>query len=100
MTDEAWNNLQETLLKEAPELVFSLLIRQVRLLVIARDLGTKGLDRMAPWQKDKLVKQANKFTLEKLLKYHQAFLAIDIRQKTGQASFTMQKQLDLLVASL
>lgn len=97
---ESFNLLHRCLKQDPPEMVFFMLTRQIRSLIIACDLGEKGLTRLAPWQKSKLIKQAKQFRLEKLLWLHQQLLKIDFDQKTGQAILPLADQLDLLIASL
>ncbi len=92
--------LHQCLKQDLPEMIFYMLIRQVRLLLMAKDLGAKGLIRMAPWQQNKLLHQAEKFELQKLLWLHQTLLKIDYEQKTGRAVMPLASQLDLLIASL
>jgi len=90
----------ETLKNEEPELIFYMLIRQVRNLLLVKDLGRKGISEMADWQKTRLQGQADKFTLEELLKIYQQFLKIDYEQKTGIASFDLRKTLDIFLTSI
>jgi len=91
--------MHQCLKKDAPEMVFYMLSRQVRSLIIAADLGEKGLERMAPWQKGKFVRQAKNFNLQQLLDFYKKLSEIDWRQKTGQAAMPLASQLDLLIAS-
>lgn len=92
--------LHQCLVKDPPELVFYMLGRQIRLLILAADLGSKGLTGMPEWKKGKLVSQAKKFGLVKLLKLYQALLKIEYQQKTGQTPFSLTSQLDLFLATL
>lgn len=82
------------------EMVFYMLARQLRLLIMAADLGKKGLTSLHPFQQEKIARQAKKFTLSQLLSLHQQLLKIDWQQKTGQAPMPLSSQLDLLIASL
>lgn len=68
-----------------PEMIFYMLIRQFRLL-IALSVKSDTIDevsRLAPWQKDKLKRQAEFFGLEKLKKAYQKLFEIDLGVKTG-----------------
>lgn len=94
------NLLKLCLKQDSGEMVFYMLARQVKLLLIAKDLGTEGLKRMASWQQNKLLNQAKNFTFPQLLKLHQSLLKIDYQQKTGRTPFSLASQLDLLIASL
>lgn len=76
---------------------FAMLIRQIRLLIQARDGGQlKG----APFMIAKLKKQANSFTLDQLLKTHAKLLEIDLRQKTSSGWLNLTQELDLLLLQL
>ena len=86
--------------QDSPEIVFYLLARRIGHLLIAKDLGKKGLLKMAPWQQSKLLHQASKFETKTLLFCHHQLLEIDWQQKTGQAFLPLASQLDLLVASI
>ena len=94
------NFFHQNLYQEPPEMVFYMLTRQIRNLLIVKDLGEKGLEKMAPWQKAKLARQAKQFSLKQLLSFYQQLLKIDWQQKTGRAAMPLISQLDLLIASL
>jgi len=96
---QAINLFHQSLEQDPPELIFHLLSRQVRLLILAADLGEKGLNQMQDWQKGKLIRQAKKFGLAKLTKIYKELLQIDWQQKTSRTPFTLVSQLDLFLAS-
>lgn len=91
--------LKESIEKDSPEMIFYMLARQIRLLILAKDSGRRGLFG-APWQINKLLNQANYFTLEQLINLYQKLLAIDIDIKTGRSFMPLDWHLDLLTASL
>jgi DNA polymerase-3 subunit delta len=86
--------------------LFSMIVRQFRLLIQIKELAEQGLDQGAvakalklhPYPAGKLYVQARNFTLEQLETVHRHLLQIDVSIKTGQ----MQDEvaLDLLVAGL
>jgi hypothetical protein len=89
--------LHQALAKDDPFLCFALLIRQVRMLIQAKDGGTlKG----APFMIAKLKKQASLFELDQLLKLHAQLLEIDLAEKTSQTLFSLEQKLDLLIIEL
>jgi len=92
--------LHQCLTQDPPEIIFFMLARQIRFLILAADLGKKGLGQMESWRAEKLIRQARYFTLIKLMKIYRQLLKIEVQQKTGQTPFTLSSQLDLLVASL
>jgi len=94
-------SLLENCTKTDPiELIFYMIIRQFRQLLLVKDLGKKGVSRMAPWQYAKLTNQGNCFTLDKLLKIYKELLKIDYQQKTGQAAFDLKRTVELFLINL
>lgn len=92
--------LKESLKKDDPEMVFYMLTRQIRLLIQAKDKKADQILKMAPWQKTKLISQANKFALNQLLSLHKQLTKIDYQQKTGQDPYPLSSRLDLFIACL
>lgn len=86
--------------KEKPEMIFFMIRRQIRLLILAADLGEKGLSGLAPWQKGKLLHQAKQFHLDHLLTLYGNLLNIDYEQKTSRDPFKLYARLDLFVAEI
>jgi len=85
--------------QDPPEIIFYMMIKHFRLLIIAADLGFKGLVKMESWRQEKIINQAKKFGLNKLLQIYRQFLEIDWRQKTSKSPFDLISELDLLLAS-
>ena len=85
--------------QDPPELIFFLMARQIRMLILAADLGKEGLPKMQDWQIGKLIHQGQKFGLQPLLSLYKELLKIDWQQKTGQTPFDLVSQLDLFLAS-
>jgi DNA polymerase III delta subunit len=84
-----------------PELIFFMLVRQVRLM-----LGIDGADRidevkrMAPWQLGKMQKQAKSFGEEKLKNAHQQLFEMDLSLKTGKIPYSLERSIDFFLADL
>lgn len=85
--------------QESPELIFFMFTRRLRELILALDLGIKGLTG-APWQINKLNHQAKGFSLNYLLKIYKKLLTIDLEIKTGISIMSLEWQLDLFLANL
>lgn len=111
--------------KEA-EFIFFMLQRQVRILLSLHSLseqseskvnsiknneldpGSKSgmmqviseVSRIAPWQKGKLEKQAGLFAIDKLLGLHSKIFTIEYGLKTGNLTFPLADEIDLLLLSL
>ncbi|PIQ69954.1 hypothetical protein COV89_03010, partial [Candidatus Shapirobacteria bacterium CG11_big_fil_rev_8_21_14_0_20_40_12] len=80
-----------------PHFIFSMIIRQFRLLILTID---GEADNLASWQKNKLAGQATKFGREKLIRVYRTLLEIDIKQKTSSSPFDLNSELDLLILGL
>lgn len=83
--------------QDTPEFVFSMLARQVRLLINVKE-GETGA--MKPYTLQKVRQQAQFFPLEKLLQIHKRFLEIDLSQKLSTSLLTLEQQLDLLALQI
>ncbi len=90
----------QTLEQLPSEMIFFMITKHLRLLILATDLGKEGLKNMPPWRQGKLINQGNQFGLDKLLSTYKRLLRIDCQQKTGKTLFNLSSQLDLLIASL
>lgn len=77
--------------------IFLMIVRQIRLLLLAKDQGLIG---MPPWIAGKLSHQSREFTNDQLIKLYKKLLLIDIGQKTGRASYNLGQELDLFIATL
>lgn len=86
--------------KKEPEMVFYMLCQRVRQLILAKDLGGKGLEGLQGWQQARLLRQAENFELEQLLFFYHKLLEVDYQQKTSQTPFDLSSTLDLLLANL
>lgn len=73
--------------------LFLMLVRQVRLLIMAKD--DTALSKMASWQSAKLKAQSSRFEEEKLSEIYRKLLDIDYRQKTSSSPFDLKASLDL-----
>lgn len=88
---------------EEINLVFYMICRQFRLLLFLKmgdDKGLEELDRLAPWQKTKIVRQSRYFSWEKLSKSYHDLLEIDFQEKAGFSSYPLQQALELFLANL
>ncbi|MEK7165556.1 MAG: hypothetical protein AAB874_01975 [Patescibacteria group bacterium] len=83
-----------SLKKDSPELIFAMLIRQVRLLMMVKDLG-KSAHELAPWQAARIAKQAQHFTWDQLLKLHEQLFTIDVKIKSGLSAFNLASEMKL-----
>lgn len=82
---------------EEPEMILFMLIRQIRLLLMAEN---QFYEDLLPWQKGKIISQAKKFKKAQLWQIYQNLLMIDYEQKTSVNLEPLAMRLELLVASL
>lgn len=91
--------LHEALKKSPPELILFMLGKHLGDLIISADLGEKGLEAKAPWQKAKLVAQAKLFGVERLKVLYRNLLEIEYNLKSGLSSLPLSSSLDLWLAN-
>jgi DNA polymerase-3 subunit delta len=90
----------------SPTYILAMITRQLRLIVIAKDLGRKKsqpgipdiLEAVSNYSLDKAAKQAKAFTLERIKKAYDKLLETDVAIKTGK--YEGDLALDLLVVEL
>lgn len=112
---EIINLFHKTLSTIEPELIFFMLIRQFRLLLALscnfepRPTGEKSpesneqideVKNMAPWQKSKLLKQADFFKIDELKNIYKKLYQIDFEQKTGQSPLSLTQSIDFLLLDI
>lgn len=97
---ESLRILDDLLKRAEGEMILSMLIRRLRLLLLASDQNEEGLSALLPWQKKKMMVQAKFFTKEELLRLYREILEIDFLQKTSQSALSPTFRLDLFLADL
>jgi DNA polymerase-3 subunit delta len=105
---KAMRLLQQLLAEEDPRYVFSMVVRQFRLLLLARQALDRGLAprqvlvespyRLPGFAADRIGRQALGFSFDRLADVYRQLLALDIASKTGRGDLTLG--LETLVASL
>lgn len=88
----------------AIELILFMLQRQFRILLALSDPGDSipidEVGRMAPWQTNKLERQAKLFDLFRLKKIYKKLCEIEHGQKTGSLSLSLSQSIDFLLLDL
>lgn len=101
-------NFHKTLETMDVDAIFYMIIRQFRLLIVLRseislrgtaDLQIDEIKRLAPWQKDKLRRQANFFTIDKLKKIYQKLFQIDLGIKVGEIT-NLTRAIDIFLLDI
>lgn len=89
----------ETLVEsDAPELVFSMMVRRIRELIMLKD-GV-SLVGIQPWQAGRLTNQSKFFTIEGLLTMEKQLLTIEYSIKSGRSPLTLRTQLEQFIIDL
>ena len=94
---QALQTLHELLKTESGELVFYMLIRQIRLLILVAD---KQKVPGPPWMIGKLKKQSAAYNMSQLLTMYQKLFRIDRSIKTGKSLMPLEWHLDMFIISL
>lgn len=100
------NNIKlfhESLNKTSVDMIFSMLVRQFRLLLAISSASDKNIDeanRLAPWQRGKLQKQAKQFSTKKLKVIYKELLQIDLGQKSGTLGKNLEQSIDIFLSKI
>ena len=97
------SSFHKTLNETDPEIIFTMIIRQFRLLLGLSESSNNNIDeikRLAPWQKSKLVRQASLFGVDKLKQIYKMLYKIDKSQKTGKSPLTLVQDIDILMLEI
>lgn len=89
--------LAEVLATEAPEFLFTMIVRQVRLMILIQGGETIA---GAPWMVGKLKKQASAFEPENLLNAYNSLYNIDKQIKTGVTVMPLAWHLEMWISNL
>ena len=95
----------ETITSTETEMVFFMLVRQFRILLALQRLNKQEgaideVNRLAPWQKTKLEKQANVFEPTHLLMLYDKLYEIEVGQKTGGLTMPLVSAIDFFLLSV
>ena len=78
-----------------------MLVRQFRLLMaIKSNAEIDETKRMAPWQKGKMIKQAEGFSDEKLMDLYQKLYVIESGMKTGGNTLSLSDTIDIFLTEI
>jgi len=93
-------SLFESCKKTEPiQLLFYMFHRRISSLIHAY-YKTGSFFKSSPWQQSKLLGQAGKFTIEKLVDIYKYLLQIEINQKTGKSPVCLETEFSLFLAKL
>jgi hypothetical protein len=91
----------EAITQNEPELIFFMMVRQLRLL-LALSLGAHidEVKTIAPWQMGNLQRQLRGYTKEQLKNTYSQLFEIDLANKTGRSSLTLEQSIDIFLLNL
>jgi len=96
----------ETIIGSDPEMVFFMIVRQIRSLLALSEAQPQGLNtidevkRMAPWQKSKMQSQADFFEIDELKNLYSKLFEIEKELKTGGLSANLTQTIDFLLLEI
>ncbi len=93
----------KTLETSEMEMVFFMLVRQIRILLAMVEKSTEEIDevkRLAPWQKSKLQKQTASFEKSQLREIYKKLFRIEIGLKTGTLPNPLISSIDFLLLEI
>lgn len=96
---ESLHLFDETLKNDSPELIFTMLVRQLRYMIMIKDIG-KNIPELSPWQASKFARQADHFSFSELIKLYEKLLDIDIRVKTSSGPFDLTQEIKLFLMTI
>jgi len=84
------------------EMVFYMMIRQVRIILALSDSSTEEIDELKrmTWQRSKLENQARLFEKEKLIDIYQKLFVLEKGMKTGSLSVSLTSAIDFLLIEI
>lgn len=89
---------EKAIAAQAPELIFAMLVRRVRQLLMLKDgIAPEG---MQGWQEARLTNQARAFTMEQLVRMHKMLLTAEYSLKSGTSPFTLTQLTQEWIAAL
>ena len=100
-TTMALKTLRTALETTVPEVIFSMIVRQFRILIaLVTNATIPETTRLAPWQKGKISRQVNSFTKEQLVRAYKELLLIDYQVKTGRTSVDLTTRIEQFMMNL
>lgn len=93
----------KTLQTTEAEMIFFMLVRQLRILIVLSDKGGENISetlRLAPWQKSKLETQAGLFGENYLKQLYLRLFQIELGQKTGMLSSSLVCAVDFFLLGI
>lgn len=97
------SSFHEVLKTSDADFVFSMIIRQFRLMISLINPSKTNIDeikRIQPWQEQRIKKQASLFSLGKLKNIYKKLYEIDKAQKTGSGKLNLVQAIDMFLLEI
>ena len=86
------------------EIILFMIVRQIRLLLAVsfknKSDGIDELNKIAPWQRGKMERQASLFKIGQLVDLYSKIYELDLSQKTGTLSMPLVNAIDFLLLDI
>lgn len=93
----------EVLKETEVEIIFSMIIRQFRLLLGSKSNSKNNiseLSRFAPWQKSKFLRQSSLFKTNELKNIISKLYKIELNTKTGKSGLSLKQNIDIFLLEI
>jgi DNA polymerase III delta subunit len=80
--------------------IYTMLVRQLRFLIISKDTLGKGITDMSPWQAKKFYDQSRYFQMEELVSLYRKLLQLEYSFKTGLTPYSFSELLDIYFSNI
>lgn len=97
---ESVKKLQKLTKTEPAEIIYTMIIRQFRNLILVKEGNPKYLGGLPPWMVGKYKRQASDFSMNELLIQYRKLLDIDFKIKSGLTPLPLPKLLDIFLLTL
>lgn len=84
---------------EAEQIFYSMIKRVRQLLMIKSSSNIEEIEKMSPWQKDKLRIQSSKWRIDELEVFYRELFKLEVKMKSGGLMLPLKKHLDILLVS-
>lgn len=98
-TREMLAHFEASLKKDTPEMIFAMLVRQFRYLLMVKDLG-QNVTELSGWQRSRFLRQTERFTMPQLLDFYRHLLTTDVTIKSGTTPMSLTQELRLFLVSI
>lgn len=93
----------ETIKTSDTEMIFFMIVRQIRMLLCVIEPGSDAIDevkRMAPWLRGKLERQADLFEIDELKRLYAKLFELEKGLKTGNLPMPLTQAIDFLLLGI